>query len=305
MRIRISHQTAYEFEPPARAITQILRLEPREASTQQVRNWRIETGGDAFLRRSQDSFGNVVHTLHAEGPLADFSVVASGEVHTEDTNGVVGGTFEPLPLALFLRDTPRTRATPEMDEFAAELMATHVKAGAPLDALHALMAGLAEHMHYKKDSTDNATAGAEAFEVGEGVCQDFSHIFAACARSQGIPARYVSGYLHEDQQPASSTQEQSQNGKAQAQSQGQNTEQAATDGAEADAATHAWNEAFVTGLGWVAFDVTHNICPTEHYVRVAVGLDALDAAPVRGVRQGVGEEAMRVSLSISGDRFGG
>jgi transglutaminase-like putative cysteine protease len=299
MRIRISHETTYQFDPPARAITQILRLEPREASTQQIRSWRIETGGDAFLRRGEDSFGNVVHTLHAEGPLSTFSVMASGEVHTEDTSGVIGGTFEPLPLALFLRDTGRTHASPLMSEFAADHMAESVAAGGQLDALHALMAGLADRMTYQKQATESATTGEDAFAEGRGVCQDFSHIFAACARSQGIPTRYVSGYLYEEpEQRSGQSQHQSQ-----IESQSQNGASTNDNPIAADMATHAWNEAYVTGLGWVAFDVTHNICPTDRYVRVAVGLDALDAAPVRGVRQGAGEETLDVSLSISGDRF--
>jgi transglutaminase-like putative cysteine protease len=293
MRIRISHQTAYSFDPPARAITQILRLEPRGTSCQQIRSWRIETGGDAFLRRGEDSFGNVVHTLHADGPLETFSVTASGEVHTEDTNGVVSGTYEPLPLALFLRETPLTRCSPEIEVFAAE----HIGDREPIEGLHRLMDGLAQQLSYDKSTTTSNTTATDAFAAGNGVCQDFSHIFAACARSKGIPTRYVSGYLHED--TAGQKQEQS----GQQQSQSANASEAKDDEAP-EVATHAWNEAHINGLGWVAFDVTHEVCPTDHYVRVAIGLDALDAAPVRGVRQGAGEEKLDIALTITGDRFG-
>ena len=295
MRIRISHQTAYSFDPPARALTQILRLEPRGTSAQQVRSWRIETGSDAFLRRGEDSFGNVVHTLHADGPLEEFSVTALGEVHTEDTDGVIGGTYEPLPRALFLRETPQTRRNAEIEAFAAE----HVAGREPLDALHALIAALADHMTYDTCATHATTTASEAFTAKHGVCQDFSHIFAACARSQGIPARYVSGYLHEE--AATAEQTQSANGQSQGQRQSRSGD-AADD--TPGVATHAWNEAHVAGLGWVAFDVTHKVCPEEHYVRVAVGLDALDAAPVRGVRQGHGTETLDVALTVEGAHFG-
>ena len=84
------------------------------------------------------------------------------------------------------------------------------------------------------------------------MCQDFTHIFIAAARSLGIPARYVGGYFHRD------------------------------DGVIEQDAGHAWAEAFVPELGWVGFDPANGICATDAHVRVAVGLDYLGAAPVRG-----------------------
>ena len=96
------------------------------------------------------------------------------------------------------------------------------------------------------------TTAAEAFALKRGVCQDLTHIFIAAARSIGIPARYIGGYFHR------------------------------ADGVTEQEAGHAWAEAFVPDLGWVAFDTANGICATDAHVRVAVGLDYLGAAPVRG-----------------------
>jgi transglutaminase-like putative cysteine protease len=94
-----------------------------------------------------------------------------------------------------------------------------------------------------------------------------AHIFIAAARSLSIPARYVSGHLTR------------------------------TDQVDQEAA-HAWAEAHVEGLGWVAFDPANGVSPTEAYVRIAIGLDYLGAAPVRGTVYGGGRESMTVTLSV-------
>ena len=100
------------------------------------------------------------------------------------------------------------------------------------------------------------------------MCQDLTHIFIAAARSIGIPARYISGHFHRN------------------------------DGVIDQDAGHAWAEAFVPILGWVAFDPANGICATDAHVRVAVGLDYLGAAPVRGTRYGGSGETLR-SMSMS------
>ena len=104
--------------------------------------------------------------------------------------------------------------------------------------------------------------------MGEGVCQDHTHALTAIARLRGLPARYVSGYLH-----------------------------STIDGQAHDAA-HAWAEIHVEGLGWVGFDAANRCCPDERYVRLGSGLDAADAAPIRGVALGTGSEDMDVSVRV-------
>ncbi len=138
-----------------------------------------------------------------------------------------------------------------------------------------------DRVEYVKGATDAHTEAAEALADGKGVCQDHAHIFIAAARTLAIPARYVTGYLvmHGD---------------------GPDPDEEAADTAEAAPADahHAWAEAWVEALGWVGFDVANRVCPTDHYVRLACGLDASYAAPIIGSRRGGGGEKLEVSVAV-------
>ena len=121
----------------------------------------------------------------------------------------------------------------------------------PLATLHALSAAVSDAVQYRAGVTTSNTTAAQAFALGAGVCQDHAQVFIAAARSIGIPARYVSGYL------------------------------LAGDG-DALHETHGWAEAWLPQLGWIGFDPSNRVCVTERYLRVASGLDADEAAPIRG-----------------------
>jgi transglutaminase-like putative cysteine protease len=134
--------------------------------------------------------------------------------------------------------------------------------------VHATLARLHDEITFDTDPTHSATTAAEAFALKRGVCQDLTHIFIATARQLGIPARYVGGYFHR------------------------------ADGVTHQDAGHAWAEAHVPAVGWIAFDPANGICATDSHVRVAVGLDYLGAAPVRGARRGGGAETMAVKVRV-------
>ena len=263
MRIRIDHSTRYAYARPARFIVQMLRLTPKSCEGQQVRDWRIETDVDARLRRGEDAFGNIVHSLYTERPTNELTIRVTGEVSTVDTGGVVRGQAERLSPLVFLRDTPLTQADPAIVDFAGA-----IPEGAPLGRLHALMGALHRDVAFEVGSTSATHTAAEAFAQRRGVCQDHAQIFITAARLLGIPARYVSGHLSRQ------------------------------DGQHDQDAAHAWAEAWVEGLGWVGFDPANGICPTQHYVRVAVGLDALGATPIRGTSYGGGQESLTVALHV-------
>jgi transglutaminase-like putative cysteine protease len=266
MRIRIWHDTTYRYSWPVTGVIQTLRLTPRNTDGQYVMGWRIDISADCPLTCHVDAFGNVTHTLTAEGPLDQLVLHVEGEAEIEDTNGVVKGTFEPFPPSLFLRETPLTQASEDICAFAREV--TGRVAQEPLSRLHALLDTLTETITFDTDPTHVHTTAAEAFALKRGVCQDISHIFISCARSVGIPARYVSGYFHR------------------------------ADGLNEQQAGHAWAEAYVDGFGWVGFDATNGMCPTDAHLRVAVGLDYLSAAPVRGSRTGGDGEGLDVRIRV-------
>jgi transglutaminase-like putative cysteine protease len=265
MRIRIWHDTTYRYSWPVTGVIQTLRLTPRSTEGQYVLGWRIDVSADCPLTAHVDAFGNITHTLTADGPLDQLVVHVEGEVEIEDTVGVVKGTVERFPASLFLRETPLTHPSEEIRAFAQD-----VTGATPdrLAKLHALLDTLPEIITFDTDPTHVHTTAAEAFALKRGVCQDISHIFIASARSLGIPARYVSGYAHRD------------------------------DGMNEQQAGHAWAEAYVDGLGWVAFDATNGVCATDAYLRVAVGLDYLSAAPIRGSRIGGAGEGLDVRIRV-------
>lgn len=263
MRIRIDYETRYSYSRPARFILQTLRVTPRSTESQQVREWRIETDVDTKLRRAEDSFGNIVHTLYTERPTERLTVRVTGEVATTETGGVLRGVPERLSPLVYLRDSELTHADDALRAFA-----DRVGPGDDLTRLHRLMAMIHEEVAFMVGSTTADHTAADAFAQKKGVCQDHAQIFIACARRIGIPARYVSGHLHR------------------------------TDGLEDQDAAHAWAEGWVQDLGWVGFDAANGIAPTEHYVRVASGLDALGATPFRGTSYGGGMETMTVALRV-------
>ncbi|MCW5693985.1 MAG: transglutaminase family protein [Pseudolabrys sp.] len=267
MRIRIAHTTTYTYDAPPKTVTQVLRLTPRNHDGQYVVNWRIDLSRDCQLHQRDGAFGNISHSFTAEGPFDELSVSVEGEVDTQDTSGIVRGAVERFPPALFLRDTQLTEADTAIIDFAE---ATRAKAGGDtLTLLHTLMADLNDSFAFDTEPTHVGTTAAEAFKLKRGVCQDGTHIFIAAARHLGIPARYIGGHY------------------------------CRTDEDGPQDAGHAWAEAYIDKLGWVGFDPTHGLSPTEAHVRVAVGLDYLGAAPVRGTRHGGGHETMKVSVHVT------
>ena len=265
MRLKIFHSTTYRYEPPASGVIQILRMTPGSHDGQYVADWQIDVSTDSRLHAHEDAFGNLTHVMTGS-TVADLNITVEGLVETHDTGGVLKGSDERFPPSLFLRATPLTSVNPAMATFARELRAE--SEGDDIGFLHTLMTEISEHMTFDADPTTSATSAAEAFGLKRGVCQDYAHVFIACARSGGVPARFVSGHFLR------------------------------SDGMIHQEAGHAWAEAFVPDLGWVGFDAANCICTTDAHVRVATGLDYLGAAPVRGTRYGGGTETLAVAVRV-------
>jgi transglutaminase-like putative cysteine protease len=262
MRLKITHRTEYRYDAPVQYLLQRLRLLPASGPTQTVLSWALNIEGAREEVRFVDHFGNDTRLLSVEGERDFITVEAAGEVVTRDTSGVSGPHRGFAPLWLFSDQTQLTMPGSGIRDLAAS-----IDKGSDIERLHHLMAVIAERVVYTPGTTSAATPAEDALTLGTGVCQDHSHIFTAAARVMGFPARYVSGYLMMD-----ATIEQ--------------------------AASHAWAEAHVSGLGWVAFDAANCISPDERYVRVATGRDYRDATPVSGIRLGQAEERLAVTVTV-------
>jgi transglutaminase-like putative cysteine protease len=266
MRLHVSHSSVYSYDPPAAGVIQVLRLTPRNHDGQYVQRWRIDVVPDARLAAHEDAFGNITHVFTADGPLAELRVEVDGEVETQNANGVVRGSVERFPPSLFLRDTALTQADGAIRDFAQKIR--DASGGVVLAELHGLLDCLFEDCASDVAASPAPKNAVEAFARKRGAPKDLAHIFIGAAHTLGIPARYVRGYYR-----------------------------SADNSADADI-SHAWAEAFVPDLGWVGFDPSNGRCPTDGHIRVAIGLDSLGAAAVRGTRLGVGAETLAVAIKV-------
>jgi len=263
VKLKIIHETSYSYDTPVEALVQSLRLTPSVYEGQRVGEWRISVSGGQRGAAFRDGAGDWIEGWTVRGPIEMVKVSIEGVIETRDTAGVLRGHREAVSPLVYLRETPATAP-----DAALRALAASVKGEDALDLGHRLSAAVHEAIAFAPGATEASTSAAEALALGQGVCQDFAHALISCARVSGLPARYVSGYLH-----------------------------STTDGKPHDAA-HAWTEIHVGALGWVGFDAANACCPDDRYVRLGSGYDAQDAAPVRGMAFGLGTESLDVRVHV-------
>lgn len=263
MQIAVDHTTVYRYSEKVSRSTQYLRLTPPTDAGQKVLSWEVELPARAVSL--SDAFGNLTHVLTLDSAYDEIRLRAHGvvEVGSRSTRLTTPVEAEAINPMVFLRSTPLTEADNALREFSENLSASWKHDSR--QALDRLMSDIRERMPYRRGTTSVNHSAAESFALGAGVCQDHTHVFLCCARLLGVPARYVSGYVDPD--------------------------------GAADAASHAWAEAWVGGQ-WVSFDVSNGRPAGAGHVRLAIGRDYLDACPVRGVRIGGGEESLGVTAIV-------
>lgn len=270
MKLQVRHTTDYRYTEPLRYALQTLWLTPQAGPAQTVHFWSLGAPGELFAQR--DAFGNSIHSYSFVGQSADnvrWSLVnAAGQVETFGVAEFCDADALPHP-DFFLRATQLAQPSPLLADFGRRFVSPSGTPGTlELSMILALGQGVAGAVSYKQYSTNVTTTALQAFEAGAGVCQDQAHVMVAVCRSLGIPARYVSGYFY-----------------------------AAN---ESDLASHAWVDVCldVASRRWVSIDVTHGSLIDERHVRLAMGTDYNACPPIKGVRQGGGEESMTVTITI-------
>ena len=270
MKLHVKHTTDYRYTEPLRYALQTLWLTPRSGPAQTVDFWSV--GAPEKLFTQIDAFGNTVQSYTFVGQAADnvrWSLVnAAGQVQTHGIAEFTDDASLPLPQ-LYLRATELARPHPLLAEFGRRFVTRGGNGGKPdLSEILALSLGVAGVVSYQKYSTNVTTSALQAFEAGAGVCQDQAHVMVAICRSLGIPARYVSGYFYAANEP--------------------------------DLASHAWADVCldVEARRWASIDVTHSCLIDERHVRLAMGTDYNACPPIKGVRQGGGQESMTVKITI-------
>jgi transglutaminase-like putative cysteine protease len=265
MRIAIRHEINYRYERPAQWMLRVLRVTPWAIDNQHLDQWRVDLDCDCRVRRGDDAFGNIVHSLSADAPVTELSVVAHGEIVTTDNAGVLRNALERFPPAFYLRDTEATTTNEAVRDFATKVTKT---ADTPLAKLHALLSAVCDEIEVVTSDAPMIPVG-EALAEGKGTPRDLTHLFIAAARHIGAPARFISGcYV-----PLEGAEE-----------------------APREDAAHVWAEAHVPDLGWIGFDPTFGFCTHEGHVRIAMALDHLGAMPIRGAQTGGGDEVVSSSM---------
>ncbi|HPX88303.1 MAG TPA: transglutaminase family protein [Methylophilaceae bacterium] len=259
MLLSIEHHTRYVYSDMVNYTIQQLRLTPQNGFGQHVKRWEIKVAG--ALHPTEDAYGNSTHTLVVDKPHQEILIIAMGDV---ETGLEVTSQHQNLPQSIYLRETPLTMSDDAICAFAQPFKAdVYAQSAALEEMMHALLS----RVTYLTGATQVTTSAIEAFRLGQGVCQDHAHIFIACCRSIGLPARYVSGYLF------------------------------TADGSLMQ--THAWADVYLTNGGWQSFDVSNSCLAGEMHVRLATGLDYRSASPVSGMRTGGGVEGMASSVIVN------
>ena len=262
MRLKIEHTTTFTYDQLISEAYTEMRLKPLDAGGQRCLSFHLVTEPQDTVLKYTDHFGNDVHHFDVVQSHQKMVVAATSEVLTADQYSADPSGLSPLDEFNYLSPTLYAPHTAELIHF----FASHHQDKDPLGSALAIMQAIHDMLVYEQGATDVKTTADQALALGRGVCQDFSHIMLAACRTQGLPARYVSGYLYNNGHTA---------------------------------ASHSWVDVVVPDRGWVSLDPTHNREQTGQYVRVAVGRDYGDVPPTRGIFKGNAKEKMDAQVLVN------
>jgi transglutaminase-like putative cysteine protease len=263
MKLEVVHSTHYRYSAPIAETVMEVRLQPMDGNGQRCMDFKLEVSSGIKPHSYRDGYGNNVHYFNLVRPHTRLSVVSRSVV---DTGLELDADPGEALVQDFLRFRSPVKDVPGVRELALRHPVADPGSGPAVEhALDELTLTISREFAYDRAVTNVYSAVDEVLELRAGVCQDFAHLFIAAARSMGVPARYVSGYIH-------------------------------ASGSSVASASHAWAEGWIPGRGWVGYDATRPVRTTENHVRLAVGRDYSDAAPTRGIYIGSATGTMDVSV---------
>lgn len=287
MIFEISHRTSYRYRNPVAQSHHVVHLTPRAFTRQQVmrHGLLIEPAPAARIDR-MDSFGNAAsiliiddeHTelvIHARSTV-DVKPAARADVEQSPAWETVAqaarrGNELDLDVLEFIWPSRHTRISRAIQDFARTAFPPERPV---LAGTWDLTRYIFKEFKFDPTATDISTPVAQVLRDRRGVCQDFAHLTLAAVRSLGLPARYVSGYLMTQPPPGMPKLQ----------------------GADA---SHAWVSVWSPGVGWVDFDPTNGVMPSDQHITVAVGRDYDDVSPISGVLLGGGDQIVTVGVDVT------
>jgi transglutaminase-like putative cysteine protease len=271
MLYSINHTTKLDYSQPISESVMEVRAMPRTDDRQVLRQFDISVAPTCKANHHTDWLGNTVHQFSVTGIHDQVEITSKCVVETRPYDRALSEFG--APLEGLIRDHRSwdylQYEGPVVDDPALPALSERLgldKARRVGDAIAIVLERTRDIITYRRGMTSSSSTVSDVLLAGNGVCQDFAHLGLALLRRVGVPCRYVSGYLH----------------RAEAQ----------------DLETHAWVEAFVPGVGWVAFDPTHGTLADENHITVAVGRSYMDVPPNRGVYRGDARESIAVNVVI-------
>lgn len=281
MLYQITHSTRYTYPSPVTQCFSEAHLTPRTLPGQRVGEHRLEINPvPAFLNSRQDYFGNEVSVFAVFERHDRFSAVATSVVEVDPVDGEIPSSpsweqvrdllarpldAQSIAAAEFIFDSPYVSALAELAEYARPTFTP----GRPLPgALQELTRRIHDEFRYQPKSTSIETPLQEILRNRQGVCQDFAHLMIGALRSLRLAARYVSGYIRSGPRY------------------------------QGAAASHAWVSVFDPQNGWLGFDPTNNLVPSDAHITLAWGRDYGDVTPVKGLTLGGGGQNVEVEVRV-------
>lgn len=272
MLFSISHRTRLDYSEPISESVMEVRAMPRTDDRQVLRQFDITVTPSAKANYHSDWLGNTVHQFSVLG--VHEQVVIASKCIVETRAAAQSLSELGAPLEGLIRDHRSwdflQHHGPVMDDPSLPALAARIgldKARRVGQAIEIVVQQTCSLLEYRRGATNSSSTVHDVLSAGAGVCQDFAHLSLALLRRVGVPCRYVSGYLYKEGTP--------------------------------ELETHAWAEAFVPGVGWLAFDPTQGVLVNETYVTVAVGRSYADVPPNRGVYRGQAKEKIDVGVVMN------
>ena len=276
-RLAVFHRTTFIYGAPVTNSVNTLHLEPRTFPYQKTIGALIRVIPATRVRRFTDLFQNITQHFELSGPHSRLEIESRIKVHTLPLD--ISAASREATLEGYNDTSIREQIWPYLQESRwvsrhPEVWRQAVDTTRGLSSVYgqalALMSWVHREFRYETGVTNVNTHLEEAFAMRRGVCQDFSHVMLGLCRAVGLPARYASGYLY-------------------------NGPRDTLVGAQA---SHAWTEVYLPAAGWIGFDPTNNTLADERYVKIAVGRDYEDVAPVRGNYHGTGHCRMEIQVEV-------
>ena len=279
----IRHFTRYRYSHSVWQSMMEVRMHPRSEGNQRCFVFQLSVNPRARIFGYTDSYGNLVHHFDLPSRHGQLTIITDALVNIDPQPSVpevmdyeawsdLEQLVEKKDYWDMLMPSHFARPSPELAELAKEIGATERNGRSPLAFLLDIAAGVQRSFSYVKKSTAVNSPIEHALRLKQGVCQDFAHIMIALVRNANIPCRYVSGYVYHSSESTHLL---------------------------ADAATHAWVEALLPGVGWIGFDPTTNLLVGERHIRTAIGRDSADVPPTMGAMKGKADTQLQVRVRVT------